>query len=207
MTKIEGSWLETNSTDFDWSIFMSAIAKLNGKDFDRMVERGAFVDLQSLKVELIYGELRFMNPAGPVHDGEIEFLTNWSYLNTNRDELSIRVQSSINCGDHRPEPDLVWVRKMHTKRVRPTHDEVLLVIEVADSSLEQDLTEKARLYAEHGIPEYWVVAVETEQVHVHQNPFSGIYKTKNVFEKTSILSPNCIPSAQLVLAELFDLDS
>ena len=46
---------------------MSTIAKLTGDDFDRMVQRGAFVDLEPLKIELIYGELRFMNPAGPVH--------------------------------------------------------------------------------------------------------------------------------------------
>ncbi|MFM7930073.1 MAG: Uma2 family endonuclease, partial [Pirellula sp.] len=83
---------------------MSTIAKLSGNDFDRMVSRGAFVDIEPIKVELIYGELRFMNPAGPVHEGQIEYLTNWSYANTDRQEVSIRVQSSINCGDHRPEP-------------------------------------------------------------------------------------------------------
>lgn len=49
---------------------MSTIAKLSGSDFNRMVQRGAFVDLLPLKVELIYGELRFLNPAGPVHEGE-----------------------------------------------------------------------------------------------------------------------------------------
>lgn len=41
---------------------MSTIAKLNGTDFDRMVQRGAFVDLNPMKIELLYGELRFMNP-------------------------------------------------------------------------------------------------------------------------------------------------
>ena len=50
---------------------MSTIAKLSGSDFDRMVQRGAFVDLQPLKVELIYGELRLMNPAGPVQEGRL----------------------------------------------------------------------------------------------------------------------------------------
>ncbi len=43
---------------------MSTTAKLSGDDFDRMVGRGAFVDLEPLKIELIYGELRFMNPSG-----------------------------------------------------------------------------------------------------------------------------------------------
>ena len=57
---------------------MSAIAKLSGKDFDRMVLRGAFFDLEPMKVELIYGELRFANPAGPVHEAEMQFLMEWS---------------------------------------------------------------------------------------------------------------------------------
>ncbi len=59
---------------------------------------------------------------------------------------------------------------MSSKRVRPTHEDVLLISEVADSSLEQDLGEKAKLYAEHRIPEYWVVDVRSEQVHVHRKP-------------------------------------
>ena len=186
---------------------MSTIAKLSGDDFDRMVQRGAFVDLEPLKIELIYGELRFMNPAGPVHEGEIEHLANWSYANTDRDAISIRVQCSINCGDHRPEPDLVWSRKMPSKRIRPTHEDVLLIIEVADSSLEQDLGEKAKLYAEHFIPEYWVVDLQSEQVHVHRTPDSGRYQSIQRFAKTCHISPACQPNARLSLAELFDLDS
>lgn len=186
---------------------MSAIAKLSGNDLDRMVQRGAFVDLQPLKIELIHGELRFKNPAGPVHEGEIEYLTNWSYANTNRDEISIRVQCSINCGDHRPEPDLVWSRKMPAKRIRPTHNDVLLVIEVADSSVEQDLGEKARLYAEHEIEEYWVVDIQAEQVHVHRNPSGGLYQSIHSFDKTACITPQCQPPTTLKLAELFDLDS
>lgn len=51
---------------------MSTVAKLSGSDFDAMVERGAFDCLEPMKVELIHGALRFMNPAGPVHEGEID---------------------------------------------------------------------------------------------------------------------------------------
>lgn len=57
---------------------MSITAKLTGTQFDKMVENGAFTALGPLKVELINGDLRFKNPAGPIHDDYIEFLTNWS---------------------------------------------------------------------------------------------------------------------------------
>lgn len=186
---------------------MSTIAKLSGNDFDRMVLRGAFEDLEPMKVELIYGELRLMNPAGPVHEGEIQFLMEWSVLNSDPQEISIRVQSSINCGDHRPEPDLVWSRKMPAKRIRPTHEDVVLLIEVSDSSAQQDLGEKAKLYAEHGIPEYWVVDIQAEKVHVHRNPLQGIYQSIQPFSKAAFISPLCQKDASLSLAELFDLDS
>jgi len=186
---------------------MSTIAKLSGNDFDRMVARGAFVDLEPLKVELIYGELRFMNPAGPVHEGEIQFLMEWLMLHTNPHEMMVRVQSSIHCGDHRPEPDLVWSRRMPAKRIRPTHADVLLLIEVSDSSTEQDLGEKARLYAEHDIPEYWVVDIQAEQIHVHRTPSQGSYQSIQSSGKSAFISPLCQPTATLSLAELFDLDS
>jgi Uma2 family endonuclease len=186
---------------------MSTIAKLSGNDFDRMVSRGAFVDLEPLKVELIYGELRFMKPAGPVHEGEIQFLMEWSVLCTSPQEIMVRVQSSIQCGDHRPEPDLVWSRRMPAKRIRPTHSDVLLLIEVSDSSTEQDLGEKARLYAEHDIPEYWVVDIPAEQVHVHRTPSQGTYQSIHSFDKAASISPLCQPTATLSLAKLFDLDS
>jgi len=186
---------------------MSTITKLSGNDFDRMVLRGAFVDIEPKKVELIYGEIRFMNPAGPVHDGQIEYLTNWSYANTARQEVSIRVQSSIHCGDHRPEPALVWSRRMSAKRIRPTHADLLLLIEVSDSSTEQDLGEKARLYAEHDIPEYWVIDIKAEQVHIHRTPSQGKYQSIQTVDKSALICPLCKPTATLSLAELFDLDS
>ncbi|MBX3419011.1 MAG: Uma2 family endonuclease [Pirellulaceae bacterium] len=186
---------------------MSTTAKLSGTDFDRMVERGAFVDLEPMKIELIHGELRFMNPAGPVHEGEIQFLTDWSYAITNRKEVSVRVQCSINCGDHRPEPDLVWARKMPSRRIRPTHEDVLLLIEVSDSSTGQDLGEKADLYAEHNIREYWVVDLNGQQVHVHRQPDGEKYQSVEIFDHSANISPLCQPTAKISLDELFDFDS
>jgi Uma2 family endonuclease len=183
------------------------MAKLSGSDFDRMVWRGAFVDLKLIKVELINGEIRLMNPPGPVHEGEIQFLMEWSILHSSPQEIMVRVQSSINCGDHRPEPDLVWSRRMPTKRNRPTHADVLLLIEVSDSSSDQDLGEKAALYAEHNIPEYWVVDVKAEQVHIHRTPSQGKYQSIQSHNKSAMISPLCQPAATLSQAELFDLDS
>ncbi len=184
---------------------MSSIAKLCGADFDQMVAKGAFDSLPPMKIELINGELRFMNPAGPLHEAEIEFLTDWSYANTDRNLLSIRVQSSISCSEHRPEPDVIWIRKMPTRMIRPTSQDVLLLIEVADSSLLGDLVEKAELYATHAIQDYWVVDVSAQQVHIHRNPRQGSYDSVAVHSKPAVIAPLCYPTASLSLNELFDL--
>ncbi len=186
---------------------MSTAAKLRGSDFDSMVERGAFDCLEPTKIELIHGELRFMNPAGPVHEGEIEYLANWSYANTGREEISIRVQSGIDCGEHRPEPDLVWIRRLSSRRIRPGSEDVLLLIEVSDSSLKQDLGEKAELYAVHCVLEYWVVDLIAEQVHVHRSPIGGRYSSVKVFSKPAWIAPICQPLVKLELSELFDLNA
>ncbi len=186
---------------------MTTIAKLRGSDFDSMVERGAFDKLEPMKIELIHGELRFMNPAGPIHEGEIEYLTYWSCANSGHEQIAIRVQSAINCGDHRPEPDLAWVRKMPSRRIRPTHNDVLLLIEVSDSSLKQDLEEKAELYAAHGIGEYWVIDVNAEKVFVHRDPADGRYCSVQIVSKPASIAPLCQPLAKLDLTELFDLDA
>ena len=186
---------------------MTTVAKLRGSDFDTMVERGAFENIEPLKIELIHGELRFMNPAGPVHEGEIEYITNWSYANTDRNLISIRIQSGINCGEHRPEPDLTWIRKLPSRGIRPTHNDVLLLIEVSDSSLKQDLGEKADLYAAHEVAEYWVVDINAEQVHVHRGPIDGHYREIEVFQRPASIAPLCQPLAKLDLTELFDLDA
>ncbi len=186
---------------------MSTAARLRGADFDAMAEQGAFSLLPPMKIELIHGELRFMNPAGPIHDGEIEFLTDWSYENTNRDQIAIRVQCAIVCGDHRPEPDLVWFRKSVSRRMRPNQDDILLLIEIADSSLKPDLGEKAFLYAEHGVVEYWVVDVLGSRLHVHRNPDAGLYRSIEILSGPQCVSPLSEPKAKLSLNALFELDS
>ncbi len=186
---------------------MSTVAKLRGVDFDTMAEQGAFNSLEPMKIELIHGELRFMNPAGPIHDGEIDYLTRWSCDNTDRDKIVVRVQCGIQCGNHRPEPDLVWFRKQTSRRIRPTERDVLLLIEISDSSLTPDLIEKAELYAQHAVMEYWIVDINSARIHVHRRPENGQYNSIEIYRSPTVITPLCQPTAELSLTELFDFDS
>lgn len=113
-------------------------------------------------------------------------------------------RGAFDCGEHRPEPDLVWIRRLSSRRIRPRNEDVLLLIEVSDSSLKQDLGEKAELYAVHCVLEYWVVDLIAEQVHVHRSPIGGRYSSVKVFSKPAWIAPISQPLVKLELSELFD---
>lgn len=183
---------------------MSTNLHLSATEYDRMVERGAFAHLNR-KIELIYGEIREMNPAGPVHDDLIAYLTDWSVRGTDRKKIRVTVQSGLDLANlnSRPEPDLLWVRAARYRDRHPTAADVKLAIEVSDSSLLADLIEKAALYAEAGIVEYWIVDAKGECVHVFRNPQAGEYTQRSVAKIGEILSPLEPCNHSLDLHDLF----
>ncbi len=186
---------------------MSTTNKMTGSEFDSMVARGAFDSYAPSKIELIHGELRIMNPAGPVHDDYIEFLNRWSHNNTSVAEARIRVQSGFVCNDDRPEPDVLWLKPQRYGKCRPTAADVMLLIEVSDSSLMCDLTEKADLYAASGVQEYWVIDIPASQIHVMTNSNGSCYCDVEVIKRPNSVAPICKPTAILQLAELFEIMS
>ena len=90
---------------------MSSALQLTLSEYNHMVACGAFEAINR-KVELIRGEIREMNPAGPIHDDLIAYLSDWSVRSTNRASVHIRSQSGMNLPqlDSRLEPDVFWVK-------------------------------------------------------------------------------------------------
>jgi Uma2 family endonuclease len=183
----------------------TSFAKLTGAEFDAMVDCGAFDGIEGKKVELIRGELRFMNPAGPIHDDYVDFLTRWSHNSTSQETANIRIQCGLVCEDNRPEPDILWLQPRRYGRTRPTASDVMLLIEVADSSLSSDLQEKADIYAEAGVQEYWVVDVPASRIHVHSRSDGRSFRKIEIAVAPQFLSPACNPNAKLNLTELFSV--
>lgn len=184
---------------------MSTLAKITGTEFDAMVGRGAFDCIGPKRVELIHGELRFMNPAGPIHDDLIDYLTRWSVNATNQGAANVRIQSGFICDDNRPEPDILWLQPRRYGRIKPTAKDVLLLIEVSDSSLANDLLEKAKIYAEAGVLEYWVVDIHSSRIHVMSEATDGLYRKIEIVSSPKPLAPQCLPRAILDTSELFEV--
>jgi Uma2 family endonuclease len=185
---------------------MSTTLHLTVAEFDRMVACGTFDDL-GRKVELIRGKLVSMNPAGPAHDDYIGYLTEWSVRSSNPRNVRIQVQTGLNLDEleSRPEPDIFWVKRARYVDRQPTAADTMLAIEVADSSLKTDRIEKAELYAEAGIPEYWVVDIRGRSIYVRREIAADFrYGWQRTVRPGETISPLAEPKAILDVSDLFD---
>ena len=183
---------------------MSTTLKLSVAEYDDMVAKGAF-DGRAKKIELIHGEVQAMNPAGPVHDDFIGFLTRWSTENTDPTSIQVRIQSGLSLPefDSRPEPDVLWVKARRYLDGHPQASDVLLLIEVSDSSLKLDRDQKAELYAKAAIVEYWIVNMADEVVHIYRDPDRTGYRTLNTLTRGGSATPLIQPAAALNISDLF----
>jgi Uma2 family endonuclease len=149
-------------------------ARFTTAEFLRMVAAGAFEDM---KVELVEGELERMNPPMSEH-GRLQMDVGYRLRRIFDGHATIRVfgETGIALGpDTVRACDAVVVRAAPEadRLLRP--DEILLVIEIAESTLARDLGPKRIDYARAGIPHYWVVDGDRSVVHLYADPVAGEY--------------------------------
>ncbi len=178
---------------------MSTVAHFTLAEYDRMVAAGVFDEPASRRLELIRGEIREMNPIGPFHEDVVDRLNRWSTRVVPEEEVRVRIQNSVGLIDvgSAPQPDMVWVAERDYSGSRPTSRDVLLLIEVADSSLDYDRGEKAELCAEAGILDYWVANLVDRVVEVRRDPARGRYQSLRVYAGHDEVRPLAKP--QIVL--------
>ena len=176
----------------------AGIRRLSRAEYDRMVALGMFEDE---RLELLYGVLCAMSPQGAPH----ATITAWFQQRLIRaldDSFDVRGHSPFAASeDSEPEPDVSVSRRV------PGHShpsEPLLLIEVSESSLRRDREIKARLYAETGVPEYWIVDLSTDEltVEVHTEPSSRGYRHIETFGADRTLRPTRLPAVAIAIAEI-----
>jgi len=170
---------------------MSTIAHLSLAEYDRMIRSGVFDQAKRRRLEFIRGQIREMTPIGSSHEDVVDRLTQWSIENVPRDRVRVRVQNSMGLVELQsaPEPDIAWVVQRDYSLQRPTADDVLLVIEVAETSLSYDCHEKADLYASAGIADYWIVNLPDRSIEVRRDPGSGHYRSLQTFSGNDEIRP------------------
>jgi Uma2 family endonuclease len=147
------------------------------------------------RVELIEGELVAMSPIGSEHSGTVNALTRRLVLAVG-DRGIVAVRNPVQLDDlSEPEPDFAVLKPRDDgyRRVTPRASDVLLIIEVADSSLSYDRAIKRALYARHGIPEFWIVNLAGQEVEVCRAPGGDDYASVSRVGHGAVLEPTLLP--------------
>jgi Uma2 family endonuclease len=167
-------------------------------EYDRLVDLGFFEDE---KIELLRGVLVEMSPQGDAHASIAESIAQRFASMLPFDEYRVRAHSPFAAtDDSEPEPDVMVSRRVAGQPGHPTA--ALLLIEVALDSLRKDRKLKLGIYAEAGVPEYWIIDVEHERVEVYTEPHGREYRRCVVVEPTGMLRPTQLTGMELAVASL-----
>lgn len=151
------------------------------------------------RVELLAGEIVEMTPIGSRHAACVSRLARLLIQHAG-DRYIVRIQDPVRLDRHsEPQPDLAVVsaRPDFYREAHPGPDDVLLLIEVADSSAELDRVDKVPLYGRSGIPEVWVVDLNAQQVDVYTGPTTDGYERHETVGAGGSLRPCAIPGLDL----------
>jgi len=172
-------------------------------DYHRMAEAGILGEDD--RVELIDGEVRLMSPIGLTHVVIVNSYV--ALLSAQADKLVIvSVQNPIQLSDKsEPQPDLaLWrYREDSYRKAAPTPADVLLVIEVSDSTLAYDRQEKLPRYALAGIPEVWITNVDGETIEHYSEPQGNQYATKQTFKRGQTINVLALPQITIAVDSIF----
>jgi Uma2 family endonuclease len=171
-------------------------------EYHRMAQTGILKP--DVDVELIDGEIVEMNPIGRRHIGTVDRLAD-IFVPSVRGHAIVRIQSPIALGEYgEPEPDLVLLRyraDFYTESDE-TPEDMLLVIEVAETSERYDRRTKGPLYARFGIPELWIVDLTRSRITRYLDPTSEGYTTTRIYRRGESLSPLAFPDLLIPVVDV-----
>jgi Uma2 family endonuclease len=156
------------------------------------------------RVELIEGEIVQMTPIGSPHAGQVNRLTR-TLVRALGERGVVTVQNPVTLNDlSEPQPDLTVLRPRGDDYAgaHPAPDDVLLLIEVADTSLAYDRQVKLPLYARCGIPEVWILAVQNAVLEVHRSPAGAVYVEIQQLRAGDTVTPLAFPEVTFEVAAL-----
>ncbi|MFI0844679.1 Uma2 family endonuclease [Mesorhizobium sp. IMUNJ 23232] len=156
------------------------------------------------RFELIGGELVPMDAKG-LHHELLKNALSYHLVRNTSEEFRVAVATTFRLSeDSFVEPDFIFFRKADgLANLNPRT--ALLAVEIADSSLKWDLGRKARIYANFGVPELWVVEAVSRVVHVHRRPALEGYDEIVRFSEDQTLVSQAVPGLAVTLAELEEI--
>ena|SRR5271157_4724259 len=172
------------------------------KEYYRMGETGVL--RPGARVELLDGKIIDMSPIGPSHGGVVKRL-NRLFTLLSKGRWLLAVQDPIRLDDYsEPQPDLMLLKPAaddYTSR-HPGPEDVFLLIEVSDSTLESDREVKLPAYGRAGIAEVWIVNLVNDTLEVYREPHFTGYGSSKILNTGDQASPARFPDATIDVAEL-----
>jgi Uma2 family endonuclease len=162
-------------------------------DYHRMVACGILS--QDDRVELLDGQVIPMTPIGSPHAGCVNRL-NRMLTHALGDRATIAVQNPAVLNDwSEPQPDVTVLKPRPDgyAAAHPGPGDVLLLIEVADSSLARDREVKLPLYAAAGVAEVWLVHLQANHIHLHRDPGPAGYRSGRMAQRGTTVTPLLFP--------------
>jgi Uma2 family endonuclease len=178
--------------------------KLSVSDYYRMGDAGILHE--DSRVELIEGELIDMSPIGSHHAG---IVTRISHLLNKKisDQAIVSVQNPVRLSDwSEPQPDIMLLkpRSDYYYDSHPKPSDVLVLIEVADSSIDYDRKTKLPLYARSGIQEFWIIDLNAKRLERYTQPNDTGYGQCETLDKSATAVPAGLPDVAIDLGQILD---
>lgn len=193
-------------------VFVPQRTRISVDRYQKMVAAGVLTKYD--RIELIDGEMIDMAPIGSQHASLSARLTKLFVLAVG-DEATVFTAGPVNLGDFsEPQPDVMVLRPRADDYAGqiPTQSDVLLIVEISDSSLAYDQGTKRALYARHGVVEYWIVDVEGRRIQVHREPTRAGYaqirevgaaRVAGEIGGADRIAPLALPDVEVVVGKLF----
>ncbi len=175
------------------------------EEYHRMAEAGILQPDE--RVELIRGVVRRMSPKNRAHViAATKLHQQLARALAGRAAVFKEDPLKLVRLDSEPEPDIVATSSPHIDDYGTVVSKALLVVEVAESSLRYDLNVKASLYAEAGVPEYWVLDLVDRELVVFRSAHEGVYRQRATYEASDRVAPEAWPNVVLEVEKLFPED-
>lgn len=176
--------------------------RFTAKDYHKMAEAGILHE--DIRVELIEGVIVAMSPIGDRHLGSV-IRIHTMFMQALGGQALVSVQNPIRLSaNSEPQPDIVVLkpRADYYATAGPRPADVLLVIEVADSTLGYDRNVKMPLYAGAGIADAWILDLRGDQLRVHREPRVGEYQLVTALGRDDAIAPLAFPALRFQIDEL-----
>ena len=178
------------------------IRKFTVAEYYRLAAAGILIHTE--RVELIAGEIVVMPPIGPLHGSGVDRLT-LPFAEVARGRFIVRTQGAIRLGEHsEPEPDIALLvfREDYYAGFQPGPGDILLVVEVADTTLAYDREVKARLYAAAGLPQMLIMDLNGDCIEDLTDPGPDGYRQRIIRRRGDKIRLVALPDLEFAVTDL-----